>query len=615
MRALHLPRSLDPLPQESLPGFVLRLAHRLERTPGRIAWLTGLAPPTRMGSEQVPASMMLYLDPHVATRFARATRLTRAEVADLCMNRYSARYLPLDFAGPDPRRAASDAARRSAWVSTTSTRYCPQCLAGNGERIQQDHGGSWQQTWRLPIIVACLVHKEILRYRCPSCEQPIHSTTAALLPRLGDTGLHPAQCRSTVRPQGRWAPQSPACGTRLDISATLGSHLTPDSLSRVLDQQRQLLAALRPDGGVSETAARDLTGDLIAVAILIKMSWPSGQDLVFADLRATIGNDAEHARQAVRHKPPSHAGTLRSLRQPPADPLACAGLMVAADLILSRESRDLRDAIAPMLAYLSACEPGALYLLRSRTACSAALHAAMRSQRGGFYRASRTLSRPGAPPARLFLPQHVPAFLPHGLYDRHMGDLGGISAKLLRRAACFKLFELANGGTWADAAECFQIPPSTARSTLTFVRRWTTQNLSLFEDAVESIAREMESSTDLADYQSRRRVMANWAIPPADWQALVLELTATRPPGRLAVYDDRKRLIASVLVWAEITQGEHLFAPLVLAEKQRHGSSGLSAAVSDNLRGRTPKNAALMDALAVYAGRLPLTPDAPQIWA
>ena len=81
MRALHLPRSLDPLPQESLPGFVLRLAHRLERTPGRIAWLTGLAPPTRMGSEQVPASMMLYLDPHVATRFARATSSsTRAEV-------------------------------------------------------------------------------------------------------------------------------------------------------------------------------------------------------------------------------------------------------------------------------------------------------------------------------------------------------------------------------------------------------------------------------------------------------------------------------------------------------------------------------------------------------
>jgi hypothetical protein len=38
-----LPRSLDPLPDESLPGYVLRLAHRLDRSPARIIELTGLA--------------------------------------------------------------------------------------------------------------------------------------------------------------------------------------------------------------------------------------------------------------------------------------------------------------------------------------------------------------------------------------------------------------------------------------------------------------------------------------------------------------------------------------------------------------------------------------------
>ena len=37
-----LPRSLDPLPDESLPGYLLRLAHRLGLAPARVMQLTGL---------------------------------------------------------------------------------------------------------------------------------------------------------------------------------------------------------------------------------------------------------------------------------------------------------------------------------------------------------------------------------------------------------------------------------------------------------------------------------------------------------------------------------------------------------------------------------------------
>ena len=37
-----LPRSLDPLPDESLPGDLLRLEHRLGLAPARIMQLTGL---------------------------------------------------------------------------------------------------------------------------------------------------------------------------------------------------------------------------------------------------------------------------------------------------------------------------------------------------------------------------------------------------------------------------------------------------------------------------------------------------------------------------------------------------------------------------------------------
>jgi hypothetical protein len=43
MRPFPLPSSLAPLPRESLPGYLLRLAWRLELAPARIAELCGLA--------------------------------------------------------------------------------------------------------------------------------------------------------------------------------------------------------------------------------------------------------------------------------------------------------------------------------------------------------------------------------------------------------------------------------------------------------------------------------------------------------------------------------------------------------------------------------------------
>src|SRR6476661_5278962 len=40
-----LPRSLEPLPDESLPGFLLRLTHRLDLTPHQLARRVTLIPP------------------------------------------------------------------------------------------------------------------------------------------------------------------------------------------------------------------------------------------------------------------------------------------------------------------------------------------------------------------------------------------------------------------------------------------------------------------------------------------------------------------------------------------------------------------------------------------
>ena len=69
-----LPRSLDPLPDESLPGYLLRLAHRLALAPARVMQLTGLTA-GRDGRQPPRLSLMMRLDEAPAGAFARVTRL------------------------------------------------------------------------------------------------------------------------------------------------------------------------------------------------------------------------------------------------------------------------------------------------------------------------------------------------------------------------------------------------------------------------------------------------------------------------------------------------------------------------------------------------------------
>ena len=104
----------------------------------------------------------------------------------------------------------------SPWVFTSATRYCPQCLAGDGSPIQLQHGGAWQKAWRLPVVFACPAHRRLLEYLCPSCRQPPMSAApgspAWLIPRAFDGGLHPAQCRAALKPQAAGQARPPLRG-------------------------------------------------------------------------------------------------------------------------------------------------------------------------------------------------------------------------------------------------------------------------------------------------------------------------------------------------------------------------------------------------------------------
>ena len=158
IRPAALPRSLDPLPDESLVGFLLRLAHRLETSPARILERAGFALTRgRQDTSAIPHHVMLQLTPRERDGLALAARLTHQEAEALCFDQLRGRF-------PLPRPATgrqTPAFRFDWWLNTMFSRYCPQCLAGDGSPIQDDHGGPWKRAWRLPVVFACEMHSRL----------------------------------------------------------------------------------------------------------------------------------------------------------------------------------------------------------------------------------------------------------------------------------------------------------------------------------------------------------------------------------------------------------------------------------------------------------------------
>ncbi|WP_416371331.1 TniQ family protein [Streptomyces sp. ID05-18] len=190
-----LARSLAPLPEESLPGFLLRLACRLERSPARIGVLCGL----RTDSHRLPADHLLSLPPRLADALAKATRLSPSESQALTLagSGLTSTYTPLSRTRLDQGRI--HAAVRQRWAVNLSSRFCPRCLAGDGSPVQNALGGAWKLRWHLPVVFACSEHSVLLSSTCPQCRSlpnhPPGTERSGLLMQRAAVGLHPAQCR------------------------------------------------------------------------------------------------------------------------------------------------------------------------------------------------------------------------------------------------------------------------------------------------------------------------------------------------------------------------------------------------------------------------------------
>jgi hypothetical protein len=584
-----LPRSLIPLPDESLPGYLLRLAHRLDLSPARLACLTGLA----AASGRTPAGHMLALQPTTAATFAKATRLTTAEATSLTLTSLAARYPPVDLRFRGRQRLVHGVFVKENWIFSRFTRYCPQCLAGDGSVIQQRHGGAWSRLWRLPVVFACPRHQRLLEHTCPTCRRPaLHRARGgqALLPHESNSTLHPAVCRNTVTDSR--APR--ACGQRLDHEHARPTPAT-DYLGELLNLQDQLMDLLRHDGsattvsvGQPATPAQHFI-DLRILTCLITASWPAAASLVTtAHHHALIDEHVHHTRQQITDDRRGVRMTHAHYDKPPADAATTAALLATAQAITNAGNADtVRAILAPLLDTEPASRPWARKFLPGDGYCSPGLHTALGPEVGALHIIKRTgiphhaIRRRLPPPPRpvRFGVQHIPHRPLPAWISSHFDDFTDIAPRLLEHAVAVHLARTSLGGTIADAATQLDIPRQAADHAITVVNHTLAQTSrrTAFDQAIHNLAEHLDALTELTDYGKRRNALRAWEITPDQWQTLIAGLPQQRINGRRMTkthWGDGKRTLATVWVWTHITSGDRLYAPAVLPDPQGRRPGG-----------------------------------------
>lgn len=253
-------------------------------------------------------------------------------------------------------------ARRNSWVFERAARYCPQCLAGDGSTIQNDLGGPWRKTWRLPVVFACTRHARFLEHLCPGCTRPAHDSLTARgastdvsfkMPLQGGRAdLHPTQCQLPLTNGEMYSHEVPAC------AATLSSHHpTSCPMERAaLDLQKHIDSLLDPatqTDAVSVGApatARQYFVDLRLITQLIRASWPRAQDLLTISDPFTAAISQDHAYRQKQER--GGTAPLRTLYDtPPLDAKTCAALLTTAKRLLENgHPQALTDQILHLLA-------------------------------------------------------------------------------------------------------------------------------------------------------------------------------------------------------------------------------------------------------------------------
>ncbi|MFG3172342.1 TniQ family protein [Streptomyces sp. NPDC048200] len=604
-----LPRSLAPLPGESLPGFLMRLAYRLNTSPMRIAELTGL----RKGNARIPYGYLREIPTETTRKFGLITRLTCREVESLTLSPFASSFPVLKKLRVDSPQIGISA--RARWAMNASTRFCPDCLHPDSNDVQIAYGGAWQVLWHLPIVFACLRHRRLLETSCPACfnaSRGPKQNSSRLFEQPDLAGLHPAQCRN--RPyehhgrRGTVRKESP-CGNRLDqIPSSAGADISSEDIDQLLSLQQRLNGRISADPGA--ITATPSFFDLITAARLIKFSWPLGENLLpSCALTAAIDtHSAPIASLAIRAGDRT-GPLLTGAGAAPADALQCGALILAAERLLGDlEIGSLRARVRPLAR--EAFNRSRSYtgqLLRDSDISTALARATTQRFHGGQ---TRVILR-STPSAHHYRVEEIPPYLPRIWFDKFFAPLvlkipsyTKTTERNLRRAVPLRLAELiSDSTTWGDCAPKLGITGPIGRRTVQVLgRQLNPMGLwAVFEDIVDALACDLDNTYNRVNYTKRRHLMESWRLPEEDWRNLRADIP------RLRALNGVDSKLGTLLIWSEVTQSERSRCPLMRPPNRVAGANelaSLAAWYQMPTPSRTTPRSILRRRISLYASRL-----------
>ncbi|MFH9349709.1 TniQ family protein [Kitasatospora sp. NPDC017646] len=557
-----LPRSLDPLPGESLSGFILRLAYHLDLSPRVLMQRTGLAVPGEMNPSS-QARHLLMLEPTILESFARCTRLTDSEAEALTLRRFVGRYPDVTEAVVRPGGALHPSGKARKWLFLTSTRYCPHCLAGDGSDIQRRYGGAWKLEWHLGMVFACLEHNTLLEELCPSCQQPAHSrgdwnATRTLLPAQWLPNLHPAQCRTGNRNPKEYVP----CGQRLDLPGRRKKRPLEPQFAAV---QRNILDFLAP--GHDPMTASAALFDLKVMAAVVCATWPQAATLAAFKLPRYL--NAYLAQPNSTSKSPTRWETV------PLNSAFTAAVLSLADTILSQPRSVLQQTLSVLLEGTESAKIAKLNRTRGTLASGCSPQTRLAIEHAMALRSPRPSMKPGpdAEPIipvlqRPFLGEHIPQRIPTDWYRVLTSSGVRVHARgddRFRRTASIHLVQATTGMSFFAAAQFLGIPTSwlsgqgkkVSDLTANEKRFATNQGLAAaFERLAERIAK-----LPLIDYSHRRQQLSFWHLSHDEWHAIADRLPLLVSGERKIHEASHTRECASAYIWSKATGSEWALAP------------------------------------------------------
>jgi hypothetical protein len=413
----------------------------------------------------LPVTLLAGIPEPAKRTFTFMTRLDAGQAAQLGMSAWRERYAPLVIRGPE-HAGAGWRRLNGELILAPVTRYCPDCLAGDGSAVQESFGGPWLKTWHLPVVFACPAHQRLLEHLCPECGRPARlprpGTQALLLPALRAAALHPAQCRTELTPAKGRHTLPGCCEARLDQTGS--RRAASPGLAALQDK---ILSLLDPDGPASVVSAGQPAqpsgyfADLRVTALLACSTWPAAQHLSPSeDTAAAIDEHVDSLRRRTegrQQRAPASSTSRVMFGSLPADAAASAGLAHIADRVLAGSAGDVREHLRQLLPASTREAKRTLWARRlswSSPSCSEGLRDASGPLLRGFTKAAgRPQGRRNAVlgPQR-WGPENIPAFLPEDWYTRYFTPIGGVNSMFTRRTAVLRLVQMVAGGSLGEAA-------------------------------------------------------------------------------------------------------------------------------------------------------------------